>query len=396
MRRTILQIIPDLDTGGAERTAVDVARALTAAGHRALVLSRGGRLVEELERAGAKHVLFPAAAKNPFTILVNAFRLARLIQRDAVDLVHARSRAPAWSALLACRITGTPFVTTYHGIYNQKTIIKALYNSIMARGDAIIANSHYTAKLIAERHPFARGRITVIHRGSDLAALAPEAVDEERRAALRQAWRLPPEEEVILNIARLTPWKGQRVLIDALEHLMRSRPAGWIAVLAGGDQGRDDYRRELEQRIERAGLKERVRLPGHCADVPAALSLSRVAVVASVEAEAFGRAAVEAQAAGVPVVVTDLGAAPETVLAPPEVAECERTGWRVPPGDPSKLAEAIATLLDLGEDARSTIAARARAHALQNFTREAMCAATLAVYDRVFGEPTALNPSDGG
>src|SRR5690606_23805056 len=121
-------------------------------------------------------------------------------------------------------------------------IIKALYNSIMARGDAIIANSHYTAKLIAERHPFARGRITVIHRGSDLAALAPEAVDEERRAALRQAWRLPPEEEVILNIARLTPWKGQRVLIDALEHLMRSRPAGWIAVLAGGDQGRDDYR----------------------------------------------------------------------------------------------------------------------------------------------------------
>ncbi|SOC19372.1 glycosyltransferase family 4 protein [Stappia indica] len=382
-RRTVLQVIPDLQTGGAERTTVDVARALVAAGHRAIVVSRGGRLVAELEAVGGEHVTMPAGRKSPLGIWRNAGALTRLAREEGVDLIHARSRAPAWSALIAARRLGLPFVTTYHGIYNQTNALKGLYNSVMARGDAVIANSRYTAALIAERHPFAKDRITVIHRGSDLAALDPASVSPERRQALADAWGLRDGERVILNLARLTHWKGQTVLIDALARLAAApgAPSGWTAILAGDAQGRETYVAELKTRIANAGLSNRVRLVGHCADVAAALALADVAVVASIEPEAFGRAAVEAQAAGVPVVATNLGAVPETVLAPPDVAEEARTGWRVPANDAHALALALAEMLALAPQDREALAARALAHVRQDFTVEAMCEATLAVYD---------------
>ena len=385
--RTILQVIPALETGGAERTTLDVAGYLVTAGHRALVASAGGRLVPELEALGATHIEMPLAAKSPLMLWKNAREMSRLTAQERVDLVHARSRAPAWSALRAARKADLPFVTTYHGIYNQSNALKAFYNSVMARGDAVIANSRYTAALIAERHPFARTRTTVIHRGSDLAALTPGAVSRERRQALAQAWDLEDGEPVILNVARLTAWKGQRILIEALARLSREGKNRWTCILAGDAQGRDDYVADLRARISAAGLNGRVRLVGHCADVAAALSLADIAVVASVEAEAFGRAAVEAQAAGVPVVATDLGAAPETVLAPPEVAEDQRTGWRVPPGDAAAMARALAEIDALSVDERARVTARALAHVSASFSVEAMCAATLEVYDRLLAPP---------
>jgi glycosyltransferase involved in cell wall biosynthesis len=387
--RTILQVIPELQTGGAERTTVDIARALVSAGHRAIVASAGGRLEAELLAVGGEHIALPLATKSPLGLWRNSRTLARLIRHEGVDLVHARSRAPAWSALWAARARKVPFVTTYHGIYNQKSALKAFYNSVMARGDAVIANSHYTAELIASRHPLARGRISVIHRGSDLAALDPAGIPQARKTALAERWGLAPGERVILNLARLTAWKGQRVLIDALAELAaRGTPEteGWVAILAGDAQGREDYLRDLEQRIEAAGLSGRIRLVGHCDDVGAALALASISVVASVEAEAFGRAAVEAQAAGVPIVATDLGAAPETVLAPPEVAAEARTGWRVPPGDASALAEAMGSMLALSPDERSRLVARAKAHVAASFTVEAMCTATLAIYSRLLAQ----------
>uniref|UniRef100_UPI003BA8DC5D glycosyltransferase family 4 protein n=1 Tax=Stappia sp. TaxID=1870903 RepID=UPI003BA8DC5D len=385
--RTILQVIPALETGGAERTTLDVAARLVSEGHRALVASAGGRLVPELEALGATHIGMPLAAKSPLTLWRNARDLGRLIAREKVDLVHARSRAPAWSALRAARRARVPFVTTYHGIYNQSNALKAFYNSVMARGDAVIANSRYTAALIAERHPFARPRITVIHRGSDLAALARGSVSQDRRRDLARAWGLEEGEPVILNLARLTAWKGQRVLIEALARLSREGGNRWTCILAGDAQGRDDYVADLQARIAAAGLGDRVRLVGHCADVAAALSLADIAVVASVEAEAFGRAAVEAQAAGVPVIATDLGAAPETVLAPPEVTEDRRTGWRVPPGDAAAMAGAIASIGALSGEQRAQVTERALAHVSASFTVEAMCAATLQVYDTLLAPP---------
>lgn len=379
----ILQVIPDLVTGGAERTTVDVAAAIVQAGGTALVASEGGQMVAELDAVGARHITLPVKSKSPLTIWKNAARLQRIIEMEGVGLIHARSRAPAWSALLAARRCRVPFVTTYHGIYNQNGPLKALYNSVMARGDRVIANSAFTARLIAERHPFAKARIEIIHRGSDLSALAPGAVGKDRKAALAAAWGLEPGRPVILQLARVTGWKGQRVVIDAMAELKASGLTAPVAILAGDAQGRDDYVSELQNKIAAHGLEDQVRLVGHCADVPAALALADLSVVASVAAEAFGRAAVEAQAAGVPVIVSDLGAVPETVLAPPEVGDEDRTGWRVPPGDPQALADAIRHVLDLSEDERHALISRARDYVTKKFSVEAMCAKTLAVYERL-------------
>ncbi|MBO6756807.1 MAG: glycosyltransferase family 4 protein [Roseibium sp.] len=379
-RPVILQVIPDLETGGAERTTIDVAEAIVAAGGTALVASAGGRLVRDLDNAGARHHLLPLNSKNPWVLWRNIARLRQLIRRYGVELVHARSRAPAWSTLVAARREKIPFVTTYHGIYNQNGPLKAAYNSVMARGDRVIANSAYTARLITDRHPFARGKIVTIHRGSDLQALAPDAVSDARKSALRDTWRLPPGRPVLLNLARLTHWKGQPVVIDAIARLKKAGHTAPIAVLAGSAQGRDAYLADLERRIAENGLQDQVRIVGHCDDVPAALALANLAIVASVEPEAFGRAAVEAQAADVPVIVSDLGAVPETVLAPPEVLEADRTGWRVPPGDPEALAAAIGDALTLDDAARGALVERARAHVTAKFSVETMTGATVDVY----------------
>jgi glycosyltransferase involved in cell wall biosynthesis len=378
--RTILQIIPRLDAGGAERTTIDVAAALVQAGARALVASEGGRLAAELQAVGGVLAPFPAATKNPVSMALNAPRLARLIIEEGVDLVHARSRAPAWVALGACRRVGRPFVTTFHGAYGGRSALKLRYNSVMARGDFVIANSQFTADAIERLYPFARGRLAVIPRGTDLARFAPNSVERGRVTQLREAWGAAPHERIVLLAARLTEWKGQRVLIEAAKLLKERGYADVRFVLAGDAQGRDSYARDLDARIRRSGLEDVVARVGHCHDMPAALIAASVVAVPSTQPEAFGRSAVEAQALGAMVVVSDSGAAPETVLAPPQTSPQERTGWRVPPGDAPALADALASALTLGATARDAIAVRARAHVEANFSLEQMTEKTLAVY----------------
>ena len=378
--RTILQIIPELEAGGAERTAVDIAAALSRAGARALVATEGGRLVGELQAKGGIWAPFPAGTKNPLAMLLNVRRLAKLCLDEGVALLHARSRAPAWVAHGAARALNLPFVTTYHGSYAGRSSVKILYNSVMARGDAVIANSHYTAGLVRSLYPMARERVRVIHRGTDFTLYSPSAVEHERVEALRKAWGVAPHERIVLLAARLTGWKGQRVLIDAAAKLKAAGLADVVFMLAGDPQGRDGYVRELDKAIETKGLKDIVRRVGHCTDMPAAFLAASVVTVPSTEPEAFGRAAVEAQAMGAPVVVSDLGAVPETVLTPPEVAPQERTGWRVPPGDAGALAEALSTALTMGASAREAMATRARLHVERHFSLERMVEDTLDVY----------------
>ena len=378
--RTVLQIIPRLDAGGSERTAVDIAQALVEVGARALVASEGGRMASELQAVGGVLIPFPAASKNPLAMIFNARRLARILFRERVDLVHARSRAPAWVALGACRIAERPFVTTYHGAYSGGSSLKLRYNSVMARGDAVIANSNYTAALIERLYPEARERLAVIPRGTDLRAFSPGRVDRSRVAKLRQAWGVAPNERIVLTAARLTGWKGQRVLIEAAARLREQGFEDIRYILAGDAQGRDGYVKELDALIARHNLKGVVSRVGHCADMPAALLAAEVVAVPSTEPEAFGRSAVEAQAMGALVVVTDIGAVPETVLSPPEVAADERTGWRVPPNDPQALAEALQTALNLGASARDDIARRARVHVEKHFSLQQMKDRTLQVY----------------
>lgn len=386
-RPTILQIIPQLDTGGAELSAVEIAEAVMRAGGRALVLAEpGGRLAPRITAVGGEVVPFPAATKNPLRILANARSIARLVREQGVALVHARSRAPAWSALMAARRTGVPFVTTYHGAYGETNAAKRLYNGVMARGDVVIANSGYTADLVAQRYGTSRQRIAVIHRGVDPHRFDPGRYTPEQLSALRARWGVDAAAPIILLAARLTGWKGQSVLIEAAARLKAAgRLGSAVIVLAGDAQGRNAYAEGLHTQATGAGLEQQVHMVGHVEDIAAAFLTAHVTVVGSTSPEAFGRSAIEAAAMGCPVIATAIGAPPETVLAEPKVAKDVATGWLVPPGDAGALAEHLAVVLTLAPAERIVMGARARAHVLANFTVAAMQRRTMAVYDRLLG-----------
>lgn len=392
--RTILQIIPDLNAGGAERTTVDIAEGLSQAGARALVATEGGRLVGELQTKGGIWVPFPAATKNPVAMAMNVGKLMRLMREERVDLVHARSRAPAWVAFAAARALKIGFVTTYHGAYNGKSAPKILYNSVMARGDVVIANSHFTAELIQKTHRIEAQRLRVIPRGTNFEAFAPERIGPDRVERIRRAWLTSPDDRIVLLAGRLTPWKGQRVLIEAAALLRDRGYRDVVFILAGDPQGREAYLAELDATIQARNLGSVVRRVGHVTDMPAALAASAVVTVPSTEPEAFGRVAVEAQAMGVPVVVSDLGAVPETVLAPPQVRPEQRTGWRVPANDAAALAEAVGMALDLKPSARDAMAGRARRHVERQFSLDQMISQTLDCYSALLeGKVATTVPS---
>jgi glycosyltransferase involved in cell wall biosynthesis len=256
----------------------------------------------------------------------------------------------------------------------------------MARGDVVIANSRYTADLIRARYATPRARIEVIHRGVDAATFNPDRIAPERVAELRRRWGVTPEERVILHAARLTRWKGQAVVVDAAARLQaEGRLQGAVVVLAGDAQGRDSYVEALRSQIADRGLERNVRLAGHVEDIAAAYLAAHVTIVASTEPEAFGRTAIEAAAVTCPVIATNIGAPPETVLAQPVAAPDQVTGWLVQPAAPQALAGALAEALSLPLAARTAIGARARSHVLAHFTTEAMQRRTLGVYDRLLG-----------
>jgi glycosyltransferase involved in cell wall biosynthesis len=333
-----------------------------------------------MSEAGGEIVRLPMGSKNPLTILANARRLARLIEARGVSLVHARSRAPAWSALIAARRTRRPFVTTYHGSYGSVAPFKNAYNGVMARGDLVIANSRFTAELIVARHKVPRDRIRVIYRGVDLANFSPEAISQNRIGRLRALWGISERQPIVLQAARLTSWKGQSLVIEAARRLLTENRLGdAVIVMAGDAQGREAYRKELTRLIARYGLVDRVRLVGHCDDMPAAFALAQVTIIASTSAETFGRTSIEAQAMGCPVIVSDIGAAPETIVA----GHQDFTGWLVPCHDPAAIAERVAEALALSPDERTALGARARRRVAARFTLNQMQRATLAVYDEL-------------
>ena len=380
-RATVLQVLPALGAGGGvERGTVEIAAAIAAAGGRALVASEGGSQVHELTRAGAEHVVLPLASKNPLVMRANAGRLAQLIEGEGVDIVHARSRAPAWSAYHAARRTGRRFLTTFHGTYSAGNRLKRRYNAVMTRGERVIALSGFIAGHIHRVYGVPARRIRVIHRGVDLARFDPARVGAERVVSLAREWRLPDGVPVVMLPARLTRWKGQAFLIEAMARLRRGDVR---CLLVGADQGRTGYRRELEALIVRHELDEVVRIVDHCDDMPAAYMLTDVVISASTDPEAFGRVVAEAQALGRPVIASDHGGARETVIA-------GETGWLTPPGDAPALAGAIERVLGLGEAARRALAGKAIANVRRNFSKDAMCAKTLDVYDEVL----ALTPTE--
>jgi glycosyltransferase involved in cell wall biosynthesis len=370
----ILQVLPALRSGGVERGTLEIAEAQIAAGFRAIVASAGGEMVPALEALGAKHITLPLTAKSPWAMWRNAAALAALARAEGVALIHARSRAPAWSALIAARRLGLPFVTTYHGTYNEGFPGKRLYNSVMARGDRVIAISHFIAELIRARHGVEEARLRIIPRGVDLRRFDPALVSPARLAALRAAWGVAEGQPIIMLPARVTRWKGQMVLVEAMAQL----PGDALALLVGDAAERPAFQAELQARIAGLGLQDRVRLVGHATDMPAALMLADVVVHASTDAEAFGRTVIEAQAMARPVIASDLGAPRETVAE-------GITGWRTPPGDAAALAAALSRALAMTDSERAALGARARAAVLSGYTTAAMQAATMATYRELLG-----------
>lgn len=381
--RTVLQVIPNLDEGGAEQSTVDVANALAQTGARSLVLTEGGRMVGEIEAGGSIWLPFPAATKNPITMALNVTRLKQLCRQHRVDLIHVRSRAPAWTAIRVARSLGLPFVTTYHGSYSGTMPVKIAYNSVMAKGDIVIANSQFTADEITRKWPETAQRMRILYSGTDMDYFDPARVAPERIDALRQAWGIVPGQRVVLLPARLTRWKGQFEFIDAAAYVRGSGLTDVVFLMAGISQGREEYVTEIDKRVRERGLDGIVRRVGHCPDMPAACLLADAVAVSSIEPEAFGRTAVEAQAMGTPVVVFDLGAVRETVLAPPDVPASERTGWRVEVGNSQALAAGLMEALALTPQARAAMALRQRQHVERHFAADVTIAGTLAIYQQL-------------
>ena len=379
---TILQVLPALGSGGGvERGTVEIVRAITESGGRALVASAGGIQVHEVNRAGGIHFDLPMNSKNPIIIYKNIRRLVELIKEEKVDLVHVRSRAPAWSTFYAARQTGLPLITTFHGTYNAENFLKRAYNSVMTRGDRVIAISDFIGEHVHRYYGVPASRLRIIHRGVDLFRFNRAKVSAERIVQLAGAWRITEGHPVIMLPGRLTRWKGQVEFIEAVARLNRRDIR---CLIVGSDQGRSDYRQNLESLVKKYDLGEVVRIVDHCSDMPAAYMLSDVVVSASTDPEAFGRVIIEAQALGRPVIASDHGGARETVLK-------DQTGWLVPPGDVDALSLALGKVLELDEESRTSLSDTAITNVVENFSREKMCSQTLAVYDEVLHAPNLID-----
>jgi glycosyltransferase involved in cell wall biosynthesis len=369
----VMQILPALMVGGVERGTVDLANAIVEAGGRSIVVSSGGPMVLELERVGSKHFELPVASKNPFTMWQNIRHLVKIIKDEQVDIVHARSRAPAWSAWYAARRTKKHFVTTFHGTYGSSNWVKRRYNEIMTKGDRVIAISNFIAGHIQQIYATPSARIRVIPRGIDIRKFNSANVSQERIIQLATAWRLPDDKTIIILPARLTRWKGHSILIRAIAKLNRNDIR---CLMVGSTQGRKDYYRELENEINLHGMQQYIHLIKNCNDMPAAYMLTDIVVSASTEPEAFGRVVAEAQALGRLVIATDHGGSKETILH-------GKTGWLVPPNDPDGLAETLNKLLNLTQEKRAEVSKNSIKHIHMNYSKDMMCANILEVYNEL-------------
>lgn len=404
----VLQVTPALTDGGAQTSAIEMALYLNTHGYTPHVASAGGPGEAALQAAHIAHHRLPLGAKLPWTILANAVRLTCLYNSHGIRLVHARSRAPAWSAWLACRLQGilhkcvptrfhhVAFLSTYHGTYGTQGFLKKWYNGVMLRGPYVIANSGFIRDHLIQAYQVEPARIIVAPRGIEPAAFNPAAVSREAVAAALKTLDAPADVPLLLLVGRLTRWKGQALFIEALAELTRLSPnLEWYAALVGAAEARDHtYAEELRQLIRTAGLEARIAMPGSLKNIPALNKAATLALSCSIEPEAFGRTAIEAQAIGTPVIATALGGSLETVVPFPHP---RATGWLIPPTGvphgkrytfaPQVLAKTIHHALTNPKQLQ-TMGQYAREHVLSRFTVEACCAAEEKVYPLLLGRDT--------
>ncbi len=372
----LLQVLPALVVGGVERGTVDIARAAAQAGFRSLVASAGGPMEKQIAEADAEHITLPLDAKSPIAVSKNAKLLAEIINDYKVDILHARSRAPAWSAFRAKNLAKTNFITSFHSPYSCNNPLKKRYNSVMTRGKRVIAVSKFIAQHMQQIYQVPEERIVVIQRGVDLDYFNPANVSGERMAVLRDKWRLNENWPVVFSPGRITRWKGQDFLLSALSRLEKG--IEYYCVTCGNFEQHSKYHQELVNLVEQYHLDNYVRIVPAVDDMPAAYMLADIVVSASQRPEGFGRVAAEAQAMGKPVVATDLGGSRETVIH-------GETGRLVGTHTSTDMSEGIMRGITMDATKKHEMAEACRAHIVENFSLEQMCEKTIALYREVIG-----------
>jgi glycosyltransferase involved in cell wall biosynthesis len=382
----VMQVLPALNSGGVEQGVIDLNAAIVKAGGHSIVVSSGGAREKEIVKAGGIHIRLPVDSKNPFVIATNIPRLRRIIRKYNVDIVHACSRAPAWSAGRAAQGTSARYVTSIHAEHKITGSLKKLYNSSITKGERVIAVSHFLADYLEINYQVDPAKVRVVHRGVAVDRFHPNAVTPDRLIKLTKQWRVPDGASVIMLPGRISRVKGHMVLIDALKKLQQN---DLFCLFVGSSIGNEHYAKDLEEYIEKSGLSGSVRIVSACDDMPAAYMLSTVVVSAATKPEGFGRIQIEAQAMGRPIISTDHGGAKETIIP-------DETGWLVVPGDANDLARALGEALSLDAGQRARLATRSMGHAVTHFSNEQMCACTLDVYAELLNAAaTRALPSNG-
>jgi glycosyltransferase involved in cell wall biosynthesis len=384
---TVLIVVPTLDGGAADAGAVELVRILQNAGHHTIVASRAGRLAADVSSAGAEFVALDTGTNNPIAILGNAAALGRLVRDKKCDVIHAFGRAGAWSALIAAKLSGIPFVTSWYKGFQEQNFFKRLYNSVMARGACVFAASDQIAQLINDRYGTPWEKIAVVPCSIDFDRFDPAHVTRARIDAVRNSWGVKPETKVILITGRILRRKGHHVVVKAVRRLKDMGLKDFLFVFVGEDRGRTHYTGELWDLVLATGTMDVIRMAAPVSDMPAAYAAASVVVSGAVQPEGVQRALLEAQAMARPVVVSDLAAGPDVVLTAPAVPEGHITGLRFPSGDDAALAAALLRLFFLPEPARSAMGRRGREWVLGHFDGDRVAAQTLQHYSEITGRP---------
>jgi len=377
----VLQVIPKLGYGGAETGCYDIAHYLPENNCGSFIITSGGELIKFIDKKKVKLIKLPVHSKNPILILINALLISSIILFYKINIVHARSRAPAWSCLIACKLTGRKFVTTFHGTYNFKSKLKKFYNSVMVRSDLIIAGSNFIFSHINENYSkylSFKKKLLVIFRGINVDYFDPETKLESDEKKLLKVWDINKDKKIILLPGRLTSWKGQELFIEAINLVnIELGYESFYGIILGSDQGRDLYKKKLTRLTEQYRMNNQVRFIDHCNDMALAYKVSDIVVSASIEPEAFGRVSVEAQSMQKVIIASNIGGSNETVVD-------GKTGFLFQSGDAQSLSKTILKVLNMNDASLKLIGSEGRKNIIQKFNVEKMCFSTYSEYKKIF------------
>ena len=376
----VLQVIPRLGYGGAETGCYDLAHYLYEQKCKSYIVTSGGELLEYIDKKKVKLIKLPVQTKNPILIIINSIILAVLILFLNISIVHARSRAPAWSCYIATKLTARKFVTTFHGTYNFKSSVKKFYNSIMVKSDLLIAGSNFIFSHISENYKRflnSKKKFLVIFRGINTEYFDADTIKLKNVEKLKNSWKIEENKKIILLPGRLTAWKGQEMFIEAINLFQLKNPElDYVAVILGNDQGRTVYRKKLERLVQQFNLTQKIKFVDNCRDMPLAYHISDVIVSSSIEPEAFGRVSVEAQAMKKPIIASNIGGSKETVID-------NKTGLLFDSGNPKSLCDKLDEIVKLDSLTLDLMGREGRKNVINRFNIDKMCLNTYSEYKKL-------------